>query len=110
MLWLGCDRLLLLLLLQLLPDSKVSPGVRNLVPLALETVGIALWGVAAGAIQGRFPDQAAESWWRSTLEVSIASSGMASGATVRWLSCGASLTGPAANPTHHSGLLLLCVN
>jgi hypothetical protein len=49
----------------------VTPGVRNLVPLALETVGIALWGVAAGAIHERYSDQASESWWRRTLEVRV---------------------------------------
>jgi hypothetical protein len=54
---------------QLLPDSKVTPGVRNLVPLALETVGIALWGVAAGAIHERYSDKAQESPWRQALEV-----------------------------------------
>jgi len=63
--------LLLLLLLQLLPDRLVSPGVRNLVPLALLTVGIALWGVAAGAIHDRFADRPSEGWWRQTLEVRV---------------------------------------
>lgn len=61
----------LLLLLQLLPDRLVSPGARNLVPLALLTVGVALWGVAAGAIHERYDDHPGEGWWRRTLEVCV---------------------------------------
>ena len=61
--------LLLRVMLQLLPDSRVSLGVRNFVPLALETIGMALWGVAAGAIHERYAEELSEGWWRRTLEV-----------------------------------------
>lgn len=55
---------------ELLPARRVSPGVKNFVPLGLTIIGMALWGVEAAAIHERDAQhRPVEGRWRHPLEV-----------------------------------------